>query len=158
MISLCSTCISFRDSLVTRYLISCLWPITPSPEHAAITGRDVKDDAQLILEHGKPMIFGKDRNKGIRLNNTRLEVVEIGKDGVTERDLLVHDQYSQDPGIHLMLAKMQLPEFPVAMGVLRSAPAQTYNQLLEDQIEEAQKVSKISCVDDLLNSGDTWEI
>ncbi len=66
--------------------------------------------------------------------------------------------YSQDPGIHLMLAKMHLPEFPVAMGVLRSAPAKTYNQLLEDQIEEAQKVSKIRCVDDLLNSGDTWEI
>ena len=126
--------------------------------HAAITGKDVRDDHQLILEHGKPMIFGRDRNKGIRLNGTRLEVVEIGKDGITERNILVHDQYSQDPGIHLMLAKMHLPEFPVAMGVIRSAPAATYNQLLEDQIEKARKESKIKCMDDLLNSGDTWEI
>ena len=126
--------------------------------HAAITGKDVRDDHQLILEHDKPMIFGRDRNKGIRLNGTRLEVVEIGKDGITERNILVHDQYSQDPGIHLMLAKMHLPEFPVAMGVIRSAPAATYNQLLEDQIEKARKESKIKCMDDLLNSGDTWEI
>lgn len=128
--------------------------------HAAITAPDVKDDRQLVLEHGKPMIFGKEKNKGLRFNiaKGRLEVVELGKDGVTERDILVHDQYSEDPGIHLMLAKMKYPDYPVAMGVIRSAVAPTYNQLLEDQIEGAQKTSRIKCVDDLLNSGDTWEI
>lgn len=126
--------------------------------HAAITGKDVRDNSQLILEHGQPMIFGKERNKGIRLNKGRLEVVELGKDGITEKDLLVHDAYAQDPGIHLMLAKMHLPEFPVAMGVIRSAPSATFNQLMENQIEKAQKESTIRCVDDLLNSGDTWEI
>lgn len=126
--------------------------------HAAITGKDVRDDHQLILEHGQPMIFGKERNKGIRLNKGKLEVVEIGKDGITERNLLVHDAYAQDPGIHLMLAKMQLPDFPVAMGVIRDTPSDTFNQLMEDQIETAQKASNIKCVDDLLNSGDTWEI
>lgn len=126
--------------------------------HAAITGKDVRDDHQLILEHGQPMIFGKERNKGIRLNKGKLEVVEIGKDGITEKNILVHDAYAQDPGIHLMLAKMQLPKFPVAMGVIRDTPSDTFNQLLEDQIETAQKASNIKCMDDLLNSGDTWEI
>lgn len=126
--------------------------------HAAITGKDVRDDHQLILEHGQPMIFGKERNKGIRLNKGKLEVVEIGKDGITEKNILVHDAYAQDPGIHLMLAKMQLPNFPVAMGVIRDTPSDTFNQLLEDQIETAQKASNIKCMDDLLNSGDTWEI
>ena len=92
------------------------------------------------------------------MNQTKLEAVELGKDGITEKDILVHDVYSQDPGIHLMLAKMKLPDFPVAMGVIRSTPAMTFNQLLEDQIEKAQKESKIKCMDDLLNSGDTWEI
>lgn len=126
--------------------------------HAAITGKDVRDDHQLILEHGQPMIFGKERNKGIRLNKGKLEVVEIGKDGITEKNILVHDAYAQDPGIHLMLAKMQLPDFPVAMGVIRDTPSDTFNQLMEDQIETAQKASNIKCVDDLLNSGDTWEL
>ena len=51
----------------------------------------------LVLEHGKPMIFGKDRDKGIRLNGLHPEVVTIGEDGVTEADLLVHDEEAADP-------------------------------------------------------------
>ncbi|MBD5388156.1 2-oxoacid:ferredoxin oxidoreductase subunit beta [bacterium] len=141
---------------VIEVLENCV--ILNDKAHAAITGKDVRDDHQLILEHGQPMIFGKERNKGIRLNKGKLEVVEIGKDGITEKNILVHDAYAQDPGIHLMLAKMQLPDFPVAMGVIRDTPSDTFNQLMEDQIETAQKASNIKCMDDLLNSGDTWEI
>jgi len=126
--------------------------------HSHITGKDVKDDMQLILRNGEPMIFGSKRNKGIRLKGTRLEVVTIGENGITEDDILVHDQYQQDPGIHLMLAKMGPPHFPVAMGVIRSAMYPTYDDLVEIQIEEAKKNSNIKSVNDLLNSGDIFEI
>jgi 2-oxoglutarate ferredoxin oxidoreductase subunit beta len=126
--------------------------------HNLLTSKETRDDNQLILKNGEPMIFGKTKNKGIRLRGTHLEVVEIGKDGVTESDLLVHDQYDQDPGIHLMLAKMAPPLFPVALGVIRSAMFSTYDDLVEEQIRTAKATSKIQCVDDLLNSGDTWEI
>jgi 2-oxoglutarate ferredoxin oxidoreductase subunit beta len=106
------------------------------------------------------MVFGTDKNKGLRYNpgKGKLEVVTIGINGITIKDILVHDQYSKDPGIHLMLAKMQLPEFPIALGVIRSAAFPTYNELFEMQMYEKQKTSKIKCMDDLLNSGDTWEI
>jgi 2-oxoglutarate ferredoxin oxidoreductase subunit beta len=57
-----------------------------------------------------------------------------------------------------MLAKMYPPHFPVALGVIRSAMYPTYDDLVEDQIAKAKHTSKILCVDDLLNSGDTWEI
>jgi 2-oxoglutarate ferredoxin oxidoreductase subunit beta len=87
-----------------------------------------------------------------------LEVVTIGENGITEEDLLIHDMYSQDPGIHLMLAKMQPPYYPIALGVIRAAMFPTYDDLMEEQIDNAKKTSKITCVDDLLNSGDTWEI
>ena len=126
--------------------------------HDLITSKETRDDNQLILKNGEPMIFGKEKNKGIRLRGTHLEVVEIGKNGITENDLLVHDQYDQDPGIHLMLAKMAAPLFPVALGVIRSAMFSTYDDLVEEQIRTAKATSKIQCVDDLLNSGDTWEI
>lgn len=126
--------------------------------HNTITSKDLKADHQIILKNGEPMIFGKENEKGIRITQTGLEVVIIGKDGITEKDLLVHDQYSQDPGIHLMLAKMQAPFFPVAMGVIRSAMFPTYDDLLVEQIEFAKQKSPIKSVDDLLNSGDTWEI
>ena len=104
------------------------------------------------------MIFGKNKEKGIKLGQNGLEVVTLGENGITEDDLLVHDQYSHDPGIHLMLAKMTPPYFPVALGVIRSAMFSTYDDLVEEQIKFAKKNSPIKNVDDLLNSGDTWEI
>ena len=73
----------------------------------------------LVLEHGKPMIFGKDRDKGIRLHGLHPEVVTIGEDGVTEDDLLVHDEHADDPYLALILSRMFWPEFPVPVGVLR---------------------------------------
>lgn len=126
--------------------------------HDAVTNRENREERQLILRNGEPMIFGKNKDKGIRLNGTHLEVVTIGENGITEEDLLVHDSYDQDPGIHLMLAKMSYPEFPVALGVIRSAMYPTYDDLVEDQITYAKENHKIMSVDDLLNSGDTWEI
>ncbi len=126
--------------------------------HEQITGKDYRDEAMLVLEAGKPMIFGKERNKGIRLNGTELEVVEIGKNGITMDDILVHDPTQLNSGIHTMLATMKRPDFPVAIGVIRNVAKPTYNELLEDQLVQAREQSAIRCMDDLLNSGDTWEI
>ena len=128
--------------------------------HHEITSKETRDNNQLILKHGEPMVFGTDKNKGIRLNPGKrsLEVVTIGEKGITIKDILVHDQYAKDPSIHLMLAKMELPHYPIALGVIRSAPFPTYNELFEMQMYEEQKSSTIKCMDDLMNSGDTWEI
>jgi len=141
---------------VVEFLQNCI--IFNDKTHQEVTNRDNAADNQLILRNGEPMIFGKDRNKGIILGERGLEVVTIGKNGITEQDILVHDAYQQDAGLHLMLAKMQLPDYPVALGVIRSMIAPTYDQLLEDQIHTAQANSKLRCVEDLLNSGDVWEI
>jgi 2-oxoglutarate/2-oxoacid ferredoxin oxidoreductase subunit beta len=141
---------------VIEILQNCV--IFADKTHAAITAKDVRDDFQLHLKNGEPMIFGKDRNKGIRLNGTRMEVVKIGENGITEDDVLIHDQYEKDPGIHLMLAKMCPPYYPVALGVIRSAMYPTYDDMVMEQITDAKKNSPIKCVDDLLNSGETWEI
>lgn len=125
--------------------------------HKNVTGKDVKDDNQLILKNGQRMIFGAENNKGIVLGKHGLEVVTIGE-GYTKDDILVHDMYAQDPGIHLMLAKMQPPYFPMALGVIRAAMFPTYDDLMDEQIVNAKASSTVSCVDDLLNSGDTWDI
>ena len=65
------------------------------------TDREVREDRMLVLEHGKPMIFGKDRDKGIRLNGLHPEVVTLGENGVTEADLLVHDEQAEEPYLAL---------------------------------------------------------
>lgn len=141
---------------VIEILQNCV--IFADKAHASITSKDLRDDFQLHLKHGEPMIFGKEKNKGIRLNGTKLEVVTLGENGITLKDILVHDQYSQDPGIHLMLAKLGPPDFPIALGVIRSASFSTYDDKVVEQMQAARESSKIKCVDDLLNSGDVFEI
>ncbi len=126
--------------------------------HKTITDKEVKDDFQLHLKNGEHMIFGKNKDKGIVLKGTGLEIAKIGENGITENDILVHDQYNQDPGIHTMLAKMAPPHFPVALGVIRSAMFSTYDDLVEEQIKTAKQNSPVKNVDDLLKTGTTWEI
>ena len=126
--------------------------------HENITGKDVRDDMQVKCVQGQPLIFGKNRDKGIRLNGNKLEVVKIGENGITEKDILVHDATEKTTGIHMMLAHMMPPEFPVAIGVIRNVEAPTYDDCLTDIIEHETAKSNIKTVDDLLNSGTTWTI
>ena len=141
---------------VVEILQNCV--IFADKTHSEITDREHRDERQLILKNGEPMIFGKNRDKGLVLKGTGLAVVTLGENGITEKDILVHDQYSKDPAVHRMLGRMMPPEFPVALGVIRSAPFETYDDPMEDQIEHAKQTSKIKSVNDLLRSGDVWEI
>ena len=90
--------------------------------HDTIADKEVRDDRTLILHHGEPMIFGKGNDKGLILDGLKLKVVKLGENGITEKDILVHDAHEPNPGIHYMLANMKYPEYPVALGVLRAVP------------------------------------
>ncbi|MFO7618033.1 MAG: hypothetical protein R6V75_12365 [Bacteroidales bacterium] len=113
----------------------------------------------IILEHDKPMIFGKNREKGLIMKDNRLNVVQIGEEGITESDILVHDAHTEFAGIHLMLANMEYPRFPVALGVIRAyeSPA-SYDEKVENQIANVQSTSKIKSVQELFLSGQVWEV
>ncbi len=121
------------------------------------TERDVREDRMLVLEDGQPMIFGKDRDKGIRLNGLRPEVVTLGN-GITEEDLLVHDEKAEDPYLALMLSRMWWPDFPVPVGIIRSVERPTHDQLVTDQIVEVKARSGEGDLASLLRSGDTWTV
>ncbi len=125
---------------------------------ANVTDKAVKLDMQLWLGHGKPMIFGKENNKGLILNEFELEVVTIGENGITEDDILVHDAHCQNDILHNMLVNMSAPEFPVAFGVIRSIEAKPFEQNVWEQIEDSKNSAKFNSVNELLNSGVTWEI
>lgn len=142
---------------VVEVLQNCV--IYNDKTHAALTDREYKEDRTIILKHGEPMIFGKNQDKGLVLDadNMRLKVVELGKE-YTEKDILVHNFENNNPGIHLMLANMQYPEYPVAFGVIRSVKARTYDQSVNEQINMVKANSSFKNVDDLLRSGTTWEI
>lgn len=126
--------------------------------HEEITGKEVREDHQIYLEHGKPMIFGKNKDKGIVLDGWKFKVVEIGKNGIKKEDILVHDTYNTDDTKAYMLSRMELPEFPVAMGVIRDWKSDVYEDLLYDQIKSARETSRIKNVEDLLTSGNTFTV
>jgi 2-oxoglutarate ferredoxin oxidoreductase subunit beta len=125
---------------------------------SSITGKDVKKDAQLTLEHGKPILYGATMNKGIILNKFKLETVIIGENGITIDDILVHDAYEQDSTLHAMLARMRPPEFPAALGVIRSVKRSTFDNDMNSQIDHEKKNAKFNNVNELLFSGDTWNV
>ncbi len=146
-----------KGTSIVEVLQNCI--IFNDGTHSAITGKATRDDNQLWLKQGEPMLFGKNKEKGIVLDGFELKAVEIGKDGITEDDILVHDATTENPALHLMLVRMSLKDgLPVAFGVIRSVKAPTYEVLLEEQIKEVQKTAEIKCMDDLLNSGKTWEV
>jgi len=126
--------------------------------HDVVTARDVRDDRTITLKHGEPMIFGKDNEKGLILDGLKLKVVRLGENGITEKNLLIHDAREPNPGIQYMLANMRYPEYPMALGVIRSVDGNTYESDVEEQIKGVQKNSKIKCMDDLMNSGSTWKV
>ena len=146
---------SHRGTSLIEILQNCV--IFNDKTFAPITAKEVKQDAQLILEHGKPMLFGAERNKGIVLNGFKLEVVTIGENGITEDDILVHNVKEEDPTLHAMLARMRPPEFPAALGIIRAVDRPTFDSGVLNQLEYEKENAKFNTVDELLQSGDTWE-
>jgi len=120
--------------------------------------RTVRSDRVLYLEHGKPMVFGKNREKGIRMNGALPEIVMIGDNGVTENDLLVHDIYLKDPSVAFMLARMEQPEFPQPVGIFRAIERATYEDMMAEQVHTAIAKSGPGSLEKLLNSGETWVV
>jgi 2-oxoglutarate ferredoxin oxidoreductase subunit beta len=98
--------------------------------------KETRAETTLNLEHGKPLVFGKGRDRGIRLNGTTPEVVELGK-GITEDDLLFHDERTPEPTHAYLLSRMRQPEFPEPIGVFRAIEKPTYDVLVNEQMSKA---------------------
>lgn len=126
--------------------------------HSAITDPAYRADRVIHLKQGQPMIFGKQNDKGLILDGRQLKVVKLGENGITEKDLLIHDATTEDPGLHMMLVNMRYPDFPVALGVIRNVPFPTYDDLVRDQVIEIQQKGLYHSMDELLNSGETYEL
>src|SRR5207302_8193690 len=121
------------------------------------TDKSVKSDNVLYLEPGKPMLFGKDRAHGIRLNGLRPEVVEVGKDCQLD-DVLTHDEAAEEPTLAYLLSRMSRPAFPEPVGVLRNVRKPTYEELLDTQVSETVAKKGKGKVEDLFKAEDVWTV
>ncbi|HEX4951824.1 MAG TPA: 2-oxoacid:ferredoxin oxidoreductase subunit beta [Thermoanaerobaculia bacterium] len=121
-----------------------------------MTEKESRQEQVLYLEHGKPLVFGDQRDKGIRLNGTRLEVVHFA-DGFGPDDCLVWDEEREDPIFAFMMTQLLPPAFPTPIGILRSVPAASYDSRVLAQITAAQE-ARPARLDDLIRGPETWVV
>jgi 2-oxoglutarate ferredoxin oxidoreductase subunit beta len=123
-----------------------------------VTEKEARSEHVVELEHGKPLIFGRNRDKGIRLNGLEPEVVKLG-DGISEKDLMVHDEHNPNPNYAFVLAQMDaIPGFPTPLGVFRSWDLPRYEDVMAAQVRDVTAKRGPGDIDKLLRSGDIWEV
>jgi 2-oxoglutarate ferredoxin oxidoreductase subunit beta len=124
----------------------------------SLTEKEVRSDHVIELEHGKPMVFGKNRDKGIRRKGLELEVVQLGN-GVTESDLVVHDEAIENPAYSFRISQMEhLPGFPTPIGVFRNVSLPRYEDIARQQVLDVIAKRGKGDLDKLLRMGDTWDV
>ena len=121
---------------------------------AEFTGRSVAAERQIHVAHGEPLRFGPDRNRGLVLDRGgfALRAVPVGPDGVPEADVLVHDQSNR--GLATLLATMEGPDLPLALGVLFAETGSIFEAEVRGQVEERGDLP----LPDLLRRTSTWKV
>lgn len=140
---------------VVEALVNCV--IFNDGTHKGIADKAFRADRTIVLKHGSPMIYGQNQDKGLIIEGFNLKSVTLGENGITEKDLLIHDAKCIDPTLHFKLGNMK-GDLPVALGVIRDVDALVYDQAVEKQIRTVQEKSKNKSLSDFLHSLETWEI
>ena len=145
-----------KGASVVEVLQNCV--IFNNGTHDAVATSEGRAKNAIYLEHGKPMLFGENKEFGLMQEGFGLKVVKLGENGITEKDILVHDAHCADNTLQLKLALMEGPDFPIALGVIRDVEAPTYNDAVHGQIAEVSEKAKYHNFQELLLTNDTWEV
>lgn len=146
-----------RGTSVVEVLQNCV--IFNNGTHASVYDRAGRAKNAIYVEHGKKLVFGENHEYGLVQQGFGLRVVEIGKNGFTMDDVLVHDAHCEDDTLQLKLALMGFNDgFPVALGVIRDVPAATYDDCVTAQIEDVKTKKNYHNFAELLETNDIWEV
>ncbi len=143
----------FKGTALIEVLQNCV--IFNNGCFAQYTDKAVRDDKQLHVEHGKPMRFGKEQEKGLVLNGLALQVVTLGENGITEKDILLHDAHEPDPTLHQMLVRLQ---DPIVTGIIRSVEDITFEEREDAVTRQVMEHSEFKKTDDLFFSGEIYQV
>ncbi len=145
-----------KGTSVVEVLQNCM--IFNNGIHADITDREVRADRTIHLVHGQKMIFGADGNRGLVRDGFLVKAVEIGRDGYTIDDVLVHDAHEPSNFLHQQLAMMDGHDLPMAVGVIRDVEAPVYDEEVNRQVEEVRARKGFTALRDMILAGDTWTV
>jgi 2-oxoglutarate ferredoxin oxidoreductase subunit beta len=124
----------------------------------ALSSKSTRDDNVLYLENGKPLVFGKEKNRAIRLRGWEPELITVGQDGISEADALVHDERAASSGLAHFLSQLEQPEFPVPLGVFRDIESPVYEDLNQEAHTAARAARGRGNLADLLDTSEAWTI
>jgi 2-oxoglutarate ferredoxin oxidoreductase subunit beta len=124
--------------------------------HDNITNRKTRAENTINLSHGKPFLFGENQSKALVLEGFKPKVVNV-KD-VDISDLWIHDETDPNPTAAFILSQLELPDFPVPLGVFRAAPENSYDAIMDAQVDAVTQKLGVGDMNKLLLSGETWEV
>ena len=147
---------SHKGTSVCEILQDCV--IFNDGTHNAVSSKENRLKNAIYLKQGAPMLFGENNEYGLMQEGFGLKVVKLGENGITEKDILVHDAHCEDSTLHLKLALMDGPDFPTALGVIRDVKAPTYDDAVNEQVEEVKNKKSYHNFSELLYTNDIWEV
>ena len=146
-----------KGAAVCEILQNCV--IFNNGAYDPVYTREGRKKNTIYVEDGKPLVFGENNQYGLVQEGFGLKVVEIGKDGYTLEDVLIHDSHNPDNTLQLKLAMMSNENgFPVALGVIRDVQAPTYDEAVSRQIEEVKAMKPYHTFAEMLETNDIWEV
>ncbi len=145
-----------RGTSVVEMLQNCV--IFNNGIHNYISDREFRAERTIHLRHGEKMLFGKNMEKGLVRDGFLLKAVELGKDGYTIDDVLVHDAHTPSNFLHQQLAMMDGYDLPLAVGVIRDVESPVYNEEIDMQIEQVRAKKGFDRLRDMILAGETWEV
>jgi 2-oxoglutarate ferredoxin oxidoreductase subunit beta len=125
--------------------------------YETLSDKATRAEARLLLEHGKPLLYGANGDKGIRMRGLEPEIVTVGENGVTADDLVVHDEHAENGGLAFFLSQFTAP-LPVPLGVFRAVTAPAYEGLTSQLAADARSKRGRGTLQALFEGGDTWTI
>ncbi len=144
-----------KGASVVECLVNCV--IFNNGTHNWISDRETRADRTIVLEHGQPMIFGANKDKCLVLEPTQSGIPQLAVSTALDK-ALIHNAETQDPTLHRMLALMEGPDFPIALGVIRNVAEETYDAAVNQQIQQVQSQSKVHSFDELIATCEQWQI
>lgn len=157
-----------KGASVIECLVNCV--IFNNGTHSWIADRETRAERSIVLHHGEKMIFGANQDKGLALDYSQGIMPRLIVVPADDPRVLVHDAHMEDPTLHRMLALMGQekftdvknadlePELPIALGVIRDVEAETYNDAVNNQIDEIQQTTKVKDFDGLMMTLEHWEM
>lgn len=146
-----------KGTSVVEILQNCV--IYNNGIHNFITDKEHRAERTIHLVHGEKMLFGKEKERGLVRDGFLLKAVEVGKDGYTLDDVLVHDAHTKSNFLHQQLAMMDGHELPLAIGVIRDVEAPTYEAEVESQVEQVRARKGFASLRDMIErTSETWTV